>query len=195
MNGNSQEKQPAVRPGLLVVLLIALAGTLYWRFFMQPQPAPISPTGPPTVVPPLTDNITAGEQPETEKVKLSTGPMSKRDLFLPPPMIIAARRSKDSNISPSNRPVGNEPQLIKPDQGFLTAVKPDENPEKPVLKGIIGTESSQVIIVRYQNKSYLLKLGEILPGTKYRVAEINESSVTLLTPKGRLKLDKKERAK
>jgi type II secretory pathway component PulC len=124
--------------------------------------------------------------------------MSKRDLFLPPPSIIAARRRKDQNIRPTpppKQPVRDDLQLIRPDQGLLPIAKPDENPEKPILKGILGTENSQVIIVRYQNKSYLLKLGEILPGTKYRVSEINNDSVILTTPKGRVKLEKKERAK
>ncbi|NLW48891.1 MAG: hypothetical protein GXY86_16375 [Firmicutes bacterium] len=201
MSGNSQEKQPAVRPGLLVVLLFALGGALYWSFFMQPKPAPISPTSPATAVPPLTGNINdkyTEDQLTTPSLKMGTGPISKRDLFLPPPSIIAARRRKDQTTRPTvppNQPVRDDLQLIRPDQGLLPIAKPDENPEKPVLKGILGTENSQVIIVRYQNKSYLLKLGEILPGTKYRVGEINNDSVILITPKGRVKLDKKERAK
>jgi hypothetical protein len=201
MSGKSQEKQPAVRPGLLLVLLLALAGTLYWRFFMQPKPTPTTPTVPSTVVTPLTNNINdnySENQLETPNLKLGAGPISNRDLFMPPPSIITARRRKDSNmrpISPVKQPIEDEPKLIRPDQGLLTVAKPDENPEKPILKGIMGTESSQVIIVRYQNKSYLLKLGEILPGTKYRVVEITNDSVILMTPKGRIKLDKKERAK
>lgn len=200
MSGKFQEKQPAVRPGLLLVLLSALAGTLYWRFFMQPKPAPTTPTVPPKVVTPLTninDNHSKS-QLETLNLKHDAVPISNRDLFMPPPSIIAARRRKDSNmrpISPEKQPIDDESKLIKADQGLLTVAKPDENPEKPVLKGIMGTESSQVIIVRYQNKSYLLKLGEILPGTKYRVVEITNDSVILMTPKGRIKLDKKERAK
>lgn len=194
MNGNSQPKQPAVRPGLLIFLLIILGGALYWNFFMQPKPAPVSPAPPATTAAPLTNNINTLNQPETQDPKLSTGPVSKRDLFLPPPSIIVARRSKDNNDISSNKPVWNEPKLIKPGQEISNA-KVNENPEKPILKGIVGTASTQVIIVRYQNKSYLLKLGEILPGTEYRVAEISGSEVVLLSPKGRLKLDKKERAK
>lgn len=194
MSGNSQEKQPAVRPGLVVVLLVALGGTLYWRFFMQPNPGPVSPVSPPAPAAPLINNNNNENQPAAAPdLKVNIGPTSKRDLFLPPPSVIAARRKKD-NMSPS-QPIRNEPQLIKPDQGFTVPAKEDENSEKPILKGIMGTASSQVIIVRYQNKSYLLKLGEILPGTQYRVAEINHNSVILQTPKGSLKLEKKERAK
>lgn len=202
MSGKSQEKQPAVRPGFLAITLFVFAGSLYWLYFMQPKPAPISPTkstDPSMVFTPFTDTKIPEGQPELENRKLRREPNSTRDLFMPPPSIIAARRRKDSSnmkqISPVKQPVEEEPKLIKPDQGLLTAAKPDENPEKPILKGIMGTESSQVIIVRYQNKSYLLKLGEILPGTKYRVTEITDDSVILSTPKGRIKLDKKERAK
>lgn len=193
MNGKSQEKQPAVRPGFLIVLFIVLGAALYWNFMMQPKPAPVSPVPPAPENAPLTSgNIS--DQPEMEEFKVSTGPISNRDLFLPPPSIIAARRRRD-NISPSNQPARNESVLIRPDQGLTSAIKGEENPEKPVLKGIVGTASTQVIIVRYKNKSYLLKLGEILPGTEYRVVEIDSNEVKLLSSKGLLILDKKARAK
>lgn len=193
MSGNSQEKQPVVRPGLVVILLVALGGALYWRFFFQPKPGLINRVSPSATVTQLIDSINGNQPSEAPNLKINPGPILERDLFLPPPLVIAARRSKD-NTGPSNQPVRNEPQLIKPDQEVSIPVKIDENPEKPVLKGIMGTADSQLIIVRYQNKSYLLKLGEILPGTQYRVAKIDSSSVILLTPKGHMKLDKKERA-
>ncbi len=193
MNGNSQAKQPAARPGLLIILALVLAGALYWSFFMQPKLAPLAPTPPATTVKPLTNTNNIWDQPETQNLKLNTEPVSKRDVFLPPPSVIASRRNKDNDVNLSNKPVWNEPALVKPSQG-ISNVK-EENPEKPILKGIVGTASAQVVIVRHQNKSYLLKLGEILPGTEYRVTEINSSEVVLLSPKGRLKLDKKERDK
>ncbi|MGE5604957.1 MAG: hypothetical protein ACM3YE_04610 [Bacteroidota bacterium] len=193
MNGNSQEKQPAVRPGLLILLFIALGAALYWNFFKQPKPAQVIPTPPTSNIAPLT-NSDISSKPEMEDNLIGTGPVSKRDLFLPPPSVIVARRRKDNANQPS-QPVWNEPALIRPDQGLTDIIKEDENTEKPVLKGIIGTSSTQVAIVRYQNKSFLLKLGEILPGSEYRVTEIDSSQVTLLSPKGLLKLDKKERAK
>lgn len=193
MNGKPQEKQPAVRPGFLIVLFIVLGAALYWNFLMQPKPAPVSPTLPAPKDTPWTNGNTSN-QPEKEEFKISTGPISNRDLFLPPSLIIAARRRRD-NISPSNQPVRNESVLIRPDQRLTSAIKEEENPEKPVLKGIVGTASTQVIIVRYKNKSYLLKLGEILPGTEYRVVDINSNEVKLLSPKGLLILDKKARAK
>lgn len=192
MNGNSQEKQPAVRPGLLIVLLIVLGGVLYLNF-MQPKTAPVSPVPPSSKNTPWT-NGNIGDQPEREEFKTSSGPVSNRDLFLPPPSIILARRRKDNAHQP-NQPVWNEPALIRLDQGLTDVIKEDENTEKPILKGIVGTASTQVAIVRYQNKSFLLKLGEILPGSEYRVTEIDRDQVTLLSPKGLLKLDKKEGAK
>ncbi len=193
MNGNSQEKQPAVRPGLLIVLFIVLGAALYWNFFMQPKPTPVSPVPPASNIRQWTNENT-GNPPEVEDFIISTGPISKRDLFLPPSSIIVARRRKD-NVNPSNQPVWNEPALVSPDQGLTDLIKEGENSEKPILKGIVGTTSTQVAIVRYQNKSFLLKLGEILPGTEYRVTEINSNELILLSPKGLLKLDKKERAK
>lgn len=192
MNGNSQEKQPAVRPGLLIVLFIVLGAALYWNFFMQPKPAPVSPVPPTSNITPWT-NDKINNPSEMEGFKISTGPVSNRDLFLPPPSIILARRRKDNDNQP--QPVWNEPALIRPDQGLTDIIKEDENKEKPVLKGIVGTFSTQVAIVRYQNKSFLLKLGEILPGSEYRVTEIDSDQITLQSPKGLLKLDKKERAK
>lgn len=193
MNGKSQEKQPAVRPGFLIILLIVLGAALYWNFVMQPKPAPVSPApSAPKDTPWTNGNIS--DQPEMEEFEINTGPVSNRDLFLPPPSIIAARRRKD-NVSQPNQPVRNEPVLIRPDQGFTDIIKEDENTEKPVLKGIVGTFSTQVAIVRYQNKSFLLKLGDILPGSEYRVTEIDSDQVILLSPKGLLKLDKKARAK
>lgn len=195
MNENSQAKQPAVRPGLLVILFIALGVALYINFFMKPEPIPVSPptgtTG--TSVASEINNISIEARPEIEDLQMSIGPISKRDLFLPPPSIMAARRRKDT--ASSNRTVWNEPQRTQPVQSLLPSVQKDENPEKPVLKGIVGTASAQVIIVRYKNKSYLLKLGEILPGTEYRVAEISPSRTILQSPKGRLTLDRKERGK
>lgn len=192
MNGSSQEKQPAVRPGLLIVLFIVLGAALYMNFFMQPKPAPVSPVSPASNITPWT-NGNIGGQPEREEFKISSRPVSNRDLFLPPPSIISARRRKD-NVNP-NQPVWNEPALIRPDQGLTDVIKENENTEKPVLKGIVGTASTQVAIVRYQNKSFLLKLGEILPGSEYRVTEIDSDQVTLISPKGLLKLDRKARAK
>ncbi len=163
---------------------------------MQPAPAPYNSTPPSsTVTVPLTDNINTGIESDTKDLKFITGPISKRDIFLPPPSLIAARRSKDNNVNRSEQPVWNEPKLVKPDQEVSPVNKGEDNPEKPILKVIMGTASTQVIIVRYQNKSYMLKLGEILPGTEYRVAEITGSTVILLSPKGRLKLDRKERTK
>lgn len=193
MDEKSQEKQPAVRPQLLIVLLIALGATLYWNF-TQPKPAPITPPPSATAVTPMTSNVQAGFQLETGGQKNIMGPISKRDLFLPPASIIAARRRKVHEVNQPARPVWNEPSLIKPVKE-ITSVKPDENSEKPVLKGIVGTASSQVIIIRYHNKSYILKLGEILPGTDYRLVEISDGTAVLLSPKGRLKLDRKERDK
>ncbi|NLY75400.1 MAG: hypothetical protein GX075_08855 [Firmicutes bacterium] len=198
MNGTNQQKQPAVRPGLLIVLLVVLGATLYWRFFTQPKPAPSVPTPQPAPVLTNINNINAGEQMETrDRIKIQ-GPVSKRDIFLPPTSVIAARRKKEASLQQSYQPVqpvqpvGDGLTLIRPDQEIK---KEDENPEKPELKVIVGTASNQVIVVRYRNKSYLLKLGEILPGTEYRVTEIQGSSVILQSPKGSLKLEKKERAK
>jgi len=193
MNGGSQEKQPAVRPGLLIVLFIVLGAALYWNFFMQPKPAPVSPIPPASNITPWT-NGNISNPAETEEFTINMGPVSKRDLFLPPPSIITARRRKD-HVNQPNQPVWNGPALIRPDQGLTDIIKEEENSEKPVLKGIVGTASTQVAIVRYQNKSFLLKLGEILPGSEYRVTEIDSSQVTLQSSKGLLKLDKKERAK
>ena len=195
MNGNSQDKQPAVRPGLLVILFVALGVALYINFFMKPEPMPVSPPTSPmgTGVTSELDSINIEARPEMEGLQVSSGPISKRDLFLPPPTIMAARRRKDT--APSNRTVWNDPPRTQTGQGLLPSVKKDENPEKPVLKGIVGTASTQVIIVRYKNKSYLLKLGEILPGTQYQVAEISSNRAILQSPKSRLTLDRKERGK
>lgn len=195
MNGNNPKKQPAVRPGLLIVLLFALGATLYWRFFTQPKPAPSVPAPQPAPVLPNINNINAGEQMETRDQTQIQGPISNRDIFLPPASVIAARRKKEAGPQQSYQPAqpaGDGFTLIRPDQEIK---KEDENPEKPELKVIVGTASNQVIVVRYRNKSYLLKLGEILPGTEYRVTEIQSSSVILQSPQGRLKLERKERAK
>ena len=70
-----------------------------------------------------------------------------------------------------------------------------ESPEdvvKPIWKGVVSSTEGCVVIISFKNKSYLLKVGSYLPGTGYRIVEINKNSVLLISPQGQLKLGKKE---
>lgn len=60
-------------------------------------------------------------------------------------------------------------------------------------EGVISAgNNDQVIIIRYKDNPYSLRLGDRLPGTQYIVGQVNQNSVLLMAPKGKLQLNRKK---
>jgi hypothetical protein len=111
-----------------------------------------------------------------------------RDPFAPGKLALLGL--KDSN--PASSPLYVGPPGSSP-------LPPGKTPEvgdgKPVYKGSAKTESGQVAIVVYRNKSYILQIGDRLPTTDYRLAQIQPDVIILDTGSEQLRLTKKREAK
>ncbi|HEY8464565.1 MAG TPA: hypothetical protein VIM29_11225 [Bacillota bacterium] len=105
---------------------------------------------------------------------------SSRDPFLPSALV-------SDTLAPPKPPrteqVGNAALPKKPSQSQLA------------WKGIVGTGINQVIMIQYNNRTYTLHLGELVPGTQYILAEVTADSVLLISPTGQKRLYRKKEAK
>lgn len=201
----AQTPKKGPNPVLLVLLVLAL-GFVVFDFLTRERssgPAPRQSAYErrlPRVVPPLPEEETKTE----EKREITARPA--RDPFLLPAGVrrkmaqALARTGSGGRNSPSNTSSTSREMLTTVAPG--TAVPEGRGePGKPVVHlqpvwtGTIATAEEKVIIIRYNNKSYILQLGETLPGTEYRLVEIRQEMVVLQGPGGQLRLRRKEEAK
>ena len=184
---NAKEKRKIspiwIIPGIAVLAFAFLS--------MQPQPAPPAtveqPSAPAGVsmpssapnslatapAPAVSPSPTVPSQPATEKI-------SGRDPFFPvkvkaQPKPLITQRAPETTL-----PFPLPPPVLKEERG----------PE-PVWKGTIGTKNDRVVMIDYKERPYILRLGDLLPGTEYRVAEINPDYILLSSPAKQLRLTRK----
>lgn len=115
-----------------------------------------------------------------------------RDTFSPSPSAppVHAPAGGVGALAPKNPPVIKKPNA--------PAVPPASKALPPDLagvywEGVIATPDDQIIMIQYQDKHYLLRLGEQLPGTAYTLTELNQDSVTLAAS-GKLQFARKKTA-
>lgn len=197
----AQKPKKGPSPVLLILLVLAL-GFVAFDFLTKEQS-----TGPasrqsayerrvPRVAPPLPE-----EEKKTEDKKEITAKPA-RDPFLPPANVrrkLAAAAEKTGTSGQVATAVREVLSSLAP--GGLPTPGDQGEPGKPVVHlqpvwtGTIATAEEQVVIIRHNDKSYILQLGETLPGTDYRLVEIRQDIVVLKAPGGQLRLRRIEEAK
>ncbi|NLY88431.1 MAG: hypothetical protein GX085_02260 [Firmicutes bacterium] len=186
-------------PVLLVLLVLAL-GFVVFDFFTRERstgPAPRQSADEwrvPRVVPPLPEEEIKTE----EKREITVRPA--RDPFLLPAGV-KKRVAKALAQNGTTEKGGTIREVLRELAPRISALEVQGEPGKPVVQpqpvwtGTIATTEGRVVIIRHNNKSYILQLGEILPGTDYRLVEIRQEMVVLQAPGGQLRLRRKEEAK
>jgi hypothetical protein len=127
-----------------------------------------------------------------------------RNPFEPPVIVLRNRLAKDevASLPAAPSPVtGNEFQIASALRNLPAALEkasvaaPEKSvpEEKPVWKGIISTNSGQIALVGFHNKTSLLRVGARLEDTSYQLAEITPQFLLFNSETGRqLKVEKKE---
>ncbi|NLZ43492.1 MAG: hypothetical protein GX894_01395 [Clostridia bacterium] len=200
------EQAPKKGPSpILLVLLVAALGFVVFDFLTRERstekaPRQSSYTKVPRVVPPLPE-----EEKKTE-VKRAITARPARDPFQPPArvaraMAATAERRTGGQANASDQVITTVKEVISalvPGGGSTPGSRSDPGGQLllPVWTGTIATAEERVVIIRHNEKSYILQLGETLPGTDYRLVEIRQEAVVLQAPGGRqLRLRRIEEAK
>lgn len=191
MQPEKEKKNKAPSPFLLLGLVLAL-GFVVFDFATKKQPTepprmPEELTRAPRVVLPLL----AGEKKEEKKDLVTVQP--SRDPFLPPLMV---RRKMEAAVKKTAVSNAKEKMLAaSPTGGEEFSQEEPKVAIQPVWTGSLATAEGQVVIIQCKNKTYILHLGQNLPGTDYQLTEIQQEMVILKAPGKELRLRRKEEAK
>ena len=192
MKETSAKPKPKISPLTLIVSGAGLIACVYLLFSSQPPAsAPVQDNsangitqaavssyqkpnsgGPPPVNPPSSP-AAPGNSASTETAGQSV--RTNRDPFLP-----ALKKAEVSNNQPKSKSTSSRP-LFSGANTKAPVAKDDRL--KPVWNGTIGTAGDQVVLLSYRGKPYILHLGEVIPGTDYQVAEIDNTFITLNSSK------------
>jgi cytoskeletal protein RodZ len=200
MNTEEQSEQKVISTPTIIILVVGLGvlGYLLLQPLFAPkeqaavstapagaasQPATSSTGTASASVPVSTGTKEASDQTEQA---LNLSGVSDRDPFLPSTIMFA-----------------KEPQTVKTEP-----VPPPIEPTKPVektvtppqevplsWKGVVGSGPNQVVMIRRNNRTYTLHLGDMVSGTEYILAEILKDSVLLISPQGQKRLFRKKEVK
>jgi type II secretory pathway component PulC len=198
MNTEEQAQQKAISTPTIITLVVGLAVLGY--LLLQPLFAPkeqaavssapavaasqpaTSSTGTASSVPVSTGTKEASDQTEQA---LNLSGVSDRDPFLPSTIMLTKgpQTVKTEPVAPSIEP-------SKPE-------KPSTPPQEVPLswKGVVGSGPNQVVMIRRNNRTYTLHLGDVVSGTEYILAEISKDSVLLISPQGQKRLFRKKEVK
>jgi len=194
----TQAPKKSPSPILLVILVLAL-GFVVFDFLTRERSAGPAPQQSayerrvPRVVPPLPEE----EKKVEEKREITTRPA--RDPFLLPAGV--RRKMAQSRSAERSGGTGESKEMLSTLPPGTVAPEVQGEPGKPVVHlqpvwtGTIATAEERVVIIKYNNKSFILQLGETLPGTDYRLVEIRQDVVILQATGGQLRLRRKEEAK
>lgn len=179
----SSAKKATVRPGFLILGVLSIIMMVVWCWVLKPKP----------------QTQTVNKQEFTLKDSKAKEPVfeptmkdlslnlkeikTSRDPFLPPLSFYATSKNNEKT----------DLRSLKDDPIFNidnTKAKLEEL-IKPVWKGMVGTANNKVVIIQYKNKTYLLKKGDQIPESKYRVSEIRTDSVIITFSDGKFSLLKK----
>jgi hypothetical protein len=200
MNTEEQSEQKTISTPTIIILVAGLAvlGYLLLQPLFAPkeqaavstapagaasQPAASSTGTASASVPVSTGTKEASDQ--TEQAMNLSG-VSDRDPFVPS-TIMLAKGSQTVKTEPI-------PQFIEPPKPVGKPTSPSQ--EVPLSwKGVVGSGPNQVVMIRRNNRTYTLHLGDMVSGTEYILAEISKDSVLLISPQGQKRLFRKKEVK
>jgi cytoskeletal protein RodZ len=199
MNTEEQSEQKVISTPTIIILVVGLGvlGYLLLQPLFAPkeqaavstapagaasQPATSSTGTASASVPVSTGTKEASDQTEQA---LNLSGVSDRDPFLPSTIMLTKgpQTVKTEPVAPSIEP-------SKPE-------KPSTPPQEVPLswKGVVGSGPNQVVMIRRNNRTYTLHLGDMVSGTEYILAEISKDSVLLISPQGQKRLFRKKEVK
>jgi hypothetical protein len=120
---------------------------------------------------------------------------SGRDPFLPSSSYI--RKVVGANGKPDLSPTSSATKPVvksqpQPEVAPVVATRTGQF----VWRGVVGDfGSQQVVLIQHNARTYILRQGDPVPGTKYTVTEVTSEMVVLASPSGQLRLVKKKEAK
>ena len=194
MKTNEGKVQKPVSMPVIILAVICLGAAVYFMLLPSESGVSVENTNigsTPIESKRVQSEAVVGDEPEvkdemgdkTEKNKV----VSDRDPFLPSSLYIA--RLKKDNV-----PVEPVKPVVPPvsDSNKVTKEKENETKENESMmwKGVVGSKDNQVVLIRHNNKTHLLRLGDLVPGTQYMVAQIASDSVLLISPGQQLRLSK-----
>jgi hypothetical protein len=200
MKTEEQAQQKAIGTPTIIILVIGLGvlGYLLLQPLFAPKEQAAAPSSPATSAATGTDSLPVPVSSETKVASGQTAQTmdgisvsSNRDPFLPSTIMMA---------KPEPQPVRAEPVLTQPIEK-VAPPKPVEKlpvpPQEAPLswKGVVGSGTSQVVMIQRNNRTYTLHLGDVVAGTEYILAEISKDSILLISPQGQKRLFKKKEVK
>jgi hypothetical protein len=197
------DEQGKTSPVLIIALVLTLAAGAYFTFAPSGTPAPAALASPPkqpgvpapgvsapgvpapgVPAPGMAPSPSVSPSPKAppEAADVST----TRDPFTPGKVAILGLKNNNPESSPL---------YVRPSPGSNSIPSLQSPDDKPAYKGSAKTETGQVAIVTYKKKSYLLQIGDRLPGTDYRLAQIQPDAIVFDTGSEQIRLTKKGEAK
>ena len=178
-----------IRPGYLIFAGVAVIGMVVFWLMNQTQASPQLENLPLAIKPKIDIASLPTPQQQLEiKLDLSRNP------FLAPGIVMA----KKSIANPVGEEAPPTPlQNVNLDPPQVVPVEPVQEvgeSRKPNFKGTLASGDDYLVMVEYQNKTHLLRLGDQLPGSKYLLGEIETDAIMLVSEQERLKVKKKEEA-
>ncbi len=175
--------QQTVRPAYLIFAGVAVVAMVIFWVMNQSQASP-----PPEIVKNVKPKLAEIPLPVTQAALQLELDLS-RNPFLAPGII---KIKKQDDAKPAAEIPG---QLMNVnDLSAPESTKKVVDNSRPRFKGSLAGGDDSLVMIEYQNKTHLLRSGDRLPGSEYRLGEIEPDAVLLVSREGRLKLEKKEEA-
>lgn|GEM_PF-764752 len=196
MKTNEGKPQKPVSMPVIVLAVICLGAAAY--LMLQPSDPGVAVESANSVKTPVESETVQSEvaatdetgnkiEDEIENKTVKNVLISERDPFLPSSLFVARTRKE-------SLPVKTEKPKIQPSEAPLASGSNKDNKVKesePIeWKGVVGSKDNTVVLIRHNNKTHLLRLGDLVPGTQYMVAQIATDSVLLVSPGQQLRLSK-----
>lgn len=200
MTNDNGSPQKMVSTPTLIFLVVALAVLGY--MLLQPMFAPdssgsvakqpVADNQPPAAA--TGDNYSdAAIQQQASNNEVLTvaknGTVSNRDPFLPSALVYVKRDITNSEPQPVLDLKPEPPKKTEPESTSKTEAA------NLTWKGLVGAETDQLVMIQRNNRTYSLRLGDILPGTQFILSEVTSDSILLISPTEQKRLYKKKEAK
>jgi hypothetical protein len=204
-----QNKKPLLSPPTIAVLLIGLGLIAYMLLPPLFAPETKTPGGAGDANSKVSSlpvkNSDRPVTPSTREAQSTSVPVA-RDVVAPAGGMTPAREGALSDRDPFIPAVMPGGTRVKPSEALktlpeviATKFQPSEAPLPAVQlawKGLVGRAGvGQVVIIQHNQKTYILRRGDPVPGTEYVVTEVTPDSVLLVAPDEQKRLFKKKEAK
>ncbi|TCL67434.1 hypothetical protein EDC14_1014124 [Hydrogenispora ethanolica] len=199
---DSKNKGQQLSPLTWIVIGVGIVAIIYLSLPQQPQRSLLTTA-------PQIHREPGALQRETAAAPAEAGDsndLGMRNPFEPPPEVVSILQSviNGSKAEPANIQTLVERSGIDTVKPIVDKPKADEMPPGieqpkeeilPVWQGIIGTTANKLALVGFKNKSYLLKIGDRLSDSDYRLTEIQPDAILLQSATKQLRLGKTKEAK